>query len=303
MLTRLFTAVSLSVLLSGCGTLQINIEYGAVTPSAVPATPSYRSERMGATEYPAATPTAPALPTATLTYTAALSASPAGSAVVGLAASRYHTCAWLSDGAVKCWGNNEHGQLGDGSMVNRNVPADVAGLTGVKAVTAGWGRVCALTQSGAVKCWGCNEFGQLGDGKNSDSSTPVDVVGPPAGMIAIDAGDYHTCAVTSSDRLRCWGKNVYGQLADWTKANSNVPVESPFFGGSVADVAAVHLRHQHAEDDEVGMDFSDLLQRLLAVRSALHPISGAPQKRAQVFRDGGFVVDQEDMRCGLGHEG
>ena len=95
-----------------------------------------------------------------------------------------HTCGLLSSGAVKCWGHNGYGQLGDGTtVVNSNVPVDVMDgstlLANVSAISGGGYHTCALTSSGGVKCWGYNEYGELGDGTNNHSNVPVDVLNFP----------------------------------------------------------------------------------------------------------------------------
>ena len=124
-----------------------------------------------------------------------------------------HSCALMTTGGVKCWGDNYNGQLGDGSKTKRHHPVDVDGLSsGVSAITLGHGHSCALMTTGGVKCWGYNHHGQLGNGNTKNQSHPVDVDGLSSGVTAIALGSYHSCALMTTGVVKCWGWNSHGQL-------------------------------------------------------------------------------------------
>ena len=148
--------------------------------------------------------------------------------VVAVAAGTDHTCALLSWGGVRCWGDNSAGQLGIGSNVSQIVPVDVPGLdSGAYSISSGHQFTCAAFSTG-VQCWGKGNSGQLGNGGTKNQSSPTSVLdGLPSGVSSISAGDAHACAVLNAGGVRCWGDNHYGQLGDgntttWTEL---VPVD------------------------------------------------------------------------------
>ncbi|MGC9079806.1 MAG: RCC1 domain-containing protein [Nanopusillaceae archaeon] len=136
-----------------------------------------------------------------------------------IAAGAAHTCALLSDGSIKCWGDNYDGQLGDGTNITRYTPVTVQGISNAVAIAAGAFHTCAVLSDGTVKCWGDNYYGQLGDGTDVTRYTPVTVQGI-SNAVAIAAGYSHTCALLSDGTVKCWGDNEGGQLGDNGKAFS-----------------------------------------------------------------------------------
>ena len=113
-------------------------------------------------------------------------------------------CVVLRDGAVRCWGANGRGQLGDGTTTTRLAPTAVPGLAGVTRLSLGSAHACALLAAGTVQCWGANGDGQLGDGGTADHHSPAPVPGL-AGVTEVTAGGNHTCALLTDRTVRCWG--------------------------------------------------------------------------------------------------
>ena len=136
----------------------------------------------------------------------------------------YHTCAYLTGGTLKCWGNRSAGQVGDGTT-SRNAlktptTIDVGGEVGL--LSLGGSHTCAYLTSGTLKCWGEGAVGQLGDGTatNRNTPTPVDVGGS---IEVMSLGMSQSCAYLTGGTLKCWGQNHYGQLGDGTSKNRNRP--------------------------------------------------------------------------------
>ncbi|MEO5949512.1 MAG: hypothetical protein ABIP74_03840 [Candidatus Saccharimonas sp.] len=147
-----------------------------------------------------------------------------------------HACV-VASGGVYCWGDNNDGQLGDNSTVDRTTPVAVVAsgvLNGhtVQDVKVGLRHSCARAD-GAVYCWGFNSSGQVGDSTNTTRTSPVTVTQSSgkltsSNVISIGAGANRSCAVIDDGRTFCWGLNNNGQIGDGTTSNRNNPTESLF---------------------------------------------------------------------------
>jgi hypothetical protein len=154
--------------------------------------------------------------------------------VKAISAGSYHSCALTAKGGVECWGDN-YGAT----------PVGVPGLqSGVIAIAAGFGHSCALTSAGGVRCWGSNGDGQLGDGTTGIRTTPVDVVGLSTGVSAIAAGGEHTCALTTSGAVQCWGADFRGELGGG--ASTFAVRTTPVAVAGLSGVAAIAAGREHS---------------------------------------------------------
>jgi alpha-tubulin suppressor-like RCC1 family protein len=191
-------------------------------------------------------------------------AVPGLAGVVDVAIGWRSVCALLADGTLRCWGSNEAGQLGNGSMMSSRVPVMVSGISTATAINGvGYAAACALLADKTVRCWGINERGQLGNGTGRPSNVPVPVPGiaeatgvavgaesacaivaggrvkcwgelvssntpvdiaAVEGAAALSVGKSHACAVLGDRSVRCWGSNEYGQLGDGTARSSPAAV-------------------------------------------------------------------------------
>jgi alpha-tubulin suppressor-like RCC1 family protein/chitodextrinase len=161
--------------------------------------------------------------------------------VVGLHGGREHVIALLGDGTVRTWGRNNQGQLGDGTLINRNSPLQVSGLSGIVAVSTGHYHSLALRGDGTVWTWGYNAFGQLGDGSTTRRTSPVQVSGL-TNVTYVAAGRDMSYAIRADGTLWAWGLNSSGQLGDGTTAQRTTPVRV----GSLTNVIAVAGGRDHS---------------------------------------------------------
>lgn len=145
--------------------------------------------------------------------------------VTKIAVGSQAACALLDDGSVHCWGDNQWAQLGIASAGLgdvRSQPQKLDALQSVSELAAGSSHFCALDGTGTIRCWGRNSQGQLGATANTDpNENPTTVSGIPDPIKAMVAGREHTCALTTTGNVHCWGSNRRGQLAVGSVVNGD----------------------------------------------------------------------------------
>jgi alpha-tubulin suppressor-like RCC1 family protein len=163
------------------------------------------------------------------------------SGVKAIAAGVVHSLALRSDGTVWAWGYNGMGQIGDGTVImTRTTPVKVLGLSGVKAIAAGFYNGFALLADGTVRGWGDDGCGQLGDGDTQHHYSPVRALLGLSGIKAIAPGSDHTLVLLTNGTVRALGCNGYGQLGDGTIYNVKTsPVRVKGLSGVTAIAAGL----------------------------------------------------------------
>src|SRR5690348_17054256 len=156
---------------------------------------------------------------------------PHGTRITQVATGCEFTLALTAGGRVLSWGENDFGQLGNGTIRNSPKPAPVKLPAGVKitAISAGCEFGLALTAGGQLMAWGNNEAGQLGNGEIGDPDTSDGQIGAldqfeklpvrvhlPAGVRVrgMAASFAYTLAVSTTGRVYAWGENSRGELGN-----------------------------------------------------------------------------------------
>ncbi len=123
-------------------------------------------------------------------------------------------------GTVWAVGDNQAGQMGDGTYVLRSTPVEVGGIVDAVAIGSGGYHSFAVRSSGTVMAWGRNDFGELGDGTTAARPSPVPVVGL-TGIVSVGGGAWHSLAVSADGPTYTWGYNGWGNLGDGTSAGES----------------------------------------------------------------------------------
>jgi alpha-tubulin suppressor-like RCC1 family protein len=174
-----------------------------------------------------------------------------------------HICVLRGDGNTFCWGRNDHGQIGDGTVSSKvNPPVGPKLSNGVVHLAAGENGTCAALASGELKCWGYNQWGEVGNGTfTKNIATPVTVKGLPTSLASsgrVALGALHTCALKSSGLSYCWGAGTFGQLGDGSSTSRTAPASAVNYTGLG--------QGWHARELAAGRDFSCAVMSYGSVR-------------------------------------
>ena len=144
-----------------------------------------------------------------------------------------HTCGLsYPDNRAYCWGENEHGALGNGTRTGPQMgnygpysskPVAVARALSYHQMSVGYYHTCGVTTDDFLFCWGYNRDGQVGDGVSGWYRLKPSLIKAPRRFLQVDAGRDYTCAVARNARAFCWGNGSFGKLGNGSLAEYHVP--------------------------------------------------------------------------------
>ena len=134
-----------------------------------------------------------------------------------------HFCGLTASNDAWCWGQNDYGQLGDGTTNSMSGLAQVSGGLKFSSLAAGGAFTCALTADGTAYCWGSNDYRQLGDGTSAFLKTIPTAVSTTLKFSKLSLGSEHACGIAKDGATYCWGNAYHGQVGDGTVGYRTAP--------------------------------------------------------------------------------
>ncbi len=163
---------------------------------------------------------------------------------VSISGGGFFSLALMPDGTARSWGDNGHGQCGDGTTSNRFTPVTVVGLSNVIQVSGGWFHAMALKSDGTAWAWGENSRGELGDGTTTRRTTPVLVAGL-SNVVSVWGGDNNSMALRGDGTVWKWGENQFGQMGDGTSDDGSIAHPLPQQIPGLTNIAFAVCRDYH----------------------------------------------------------
>lgn len=137
-----------------------------------------------------------------------------------------YTCALLTGGTVKCWGDNSIGQLGFTPSSSQQTPVTVPDVVSATRISTGGNHACATLADHTIKCWGNRWGGKLGYEAAEYWHAPA-AVQQIDDAVDVSAGSMHTCALLTDGKVKCWGNGNNGQLGDGPQPGGHGPLLAP----------------------------------------------------------------------------
>ncbi|MBL7893443.1 MAG: T9SS type A sorting domain-containing protein [Bacteroidia bacterium] len=154
--------------------------------------------------------------------------------VIAIRGGGFHSLALKKDSTVWAWGENNNGQLGDGTNTPSNVPVQVSSLKGIIGIAAAGLHSLAVKSDGTVWAWGWNTNGQLGNGTSTFFENVPVQVDSLTDIIAVAGGANFSLALKNDSTVWAWGLNSSGELGTGNNTSSNVPVQVNSLTGIMA---------------------------------------------------------------------
>jgi len=157
-----------------------------------------------------------------------------------VSAGKYYSMALSESGEIYTWGYNDKGQLGDNTLVSKNVPTKitVSGVTFEAIYGGADDHSMALSTTKEIFAWGCNDYGQIGDNSTNDLRIPTKITVNGVVFNDIKCGKEYSMALSTTGIIYTWGHNNYGQLGDNTTTNKLIPTKITVSGVEFDDISA-----------------------------------------------------------------